>query len=193
MVGADAPAFALKTVKAWFSCAACAVFCTVVWKVPDLAAVMGFPDSNVAEPPPAVVVGLIPKVGKQVPVLAVAATVVATVIETGLPVQVAVPLVQVALVGAAVQPEPAAFTTALANAPAVRVTVAVEPVQPLLNPASVTVPVPENPLPPLTPVTDPKPVQFAAGTSTVVVQPEISAMISSKLVGPIAVAEIGPM
>jgi hypothetical protein len=79
--------------------------------------------------------------------------VLVTVIDTGLPVQVAVPLVQVADVGAAVHPVPAAVIAALANAPELRVTVAVDPVQLLLKAVRKIVPDPENPLPLLTPVT----------------------------------------
>jgi hypothetical protein len=70
-------------------------------------------------------------------------------------VQVAVPLVQVALVGAVVQPLPTLVIDALVNDPLVIVIVAVAPVQPL-NPVSRSVPVPENPLPPLIPVTVPR-------------------------------------
>jgi hypothetical protein len=80
------------------------------------------------------------------------------VIETGLPVHVAVPLVQVALVGGAVHPDPAAVIVALVKAPLVILTVAVELVQPLLKAVSSNVPVPEKPLPPLIPVTAARPV-----------------------------------
>lgn len=79
-----------------------------------------------------------------------------TVIETGLPVQVAVPLVQVAVAGAVVHPPlPALVIVALENDPLVMVMVAVAPVQPLKL-VNNRVPVPENPLPPLILVTEPR-------------------------------------
>jgi hypothetical protein len=75
------------------------------------------------------------------------------VIGPGLPAgQVAVPLVQVALVGPPLrQLFPPAVTDALPNTPLASVTVAVEPVHPLLKADRRMVPVP---LPPVTPVTD---------------------------------------
>ena len=77
---------------------------------------------------------------------------VATLIVTGLPVQVAVPLVQVAVVGLV---HPGAYPiigVALTKAPLARVTVAVPPEQPLLKLLKKTWPLPLNPLPPLMPV-----------------------------------------
>jgi hypothetical protein len=75
----------------------------------------------------------------QVPVL----TPDAVVVMVTVPEQVApLPLVQVAEVGGAVQLLPRVFTTAELNTPLASVTVPVELVQPLLNPESVTVPVP---------------------------------------------------
>jgi hypothetical protein len=90
---------------------------------------------------------------------------VATVMVTGLPVQVAVPLVQVAVVGAEVHPLPAAVTDALVKVPLVILTVAVEAVHPLLNPLRRSVPVPEKPLPPLIPVTAARPVSLVFATA----------------------------
>ena len=71
--------------------------------------------------------------------------------------QVAVPLVQVALVGGAVQDEPVAVVEAEANTPLTRFTVAVEPEHESLNPERVTVPVPDRPEPvmPVTVATPP--------------------------------------
>jgi hypothetical protein len=80
-----------------------------------------------------------------------------TVIDTGLPVQVAVPLVHVADVGEEVHPDPAPVIMALLNTPLESVTVANAPAeQPLLKLVSRIVPLPENPLPPLTLVTEAK-------------------------------------
>ena len=76
-----------------------------------------------------------------------------TPIITGLPVQVAVPLVQVAVVGADVQPFPEAVMAALENTPLAMVTVAVAPLQPPLKLLNSRVPLPEK-VPPLIAVTE---------------------------------------
>lgn len=78
-----------------------------------------------------------------------------------MPEQVAVPLVQVAVVGAAVQPYPVLFTTKvlLVHKPDAIVAVTEEPVQLSLNEASVTVPDPDGEPPVGVP-----PVEFTLAT-----------------------------